>query len=72
MVMELFTKPALGKPVAFVSVTDVGVPRMGVTNVGLVDKTLLPEPVEVVTPVPPAVTANVPKESTPLPFVLIA
>ena len=33
---------------------------MGVTSVGLVDKTLLPEPVEVVTPVPPAKTGRVP------------
>ena len=49
-----------GKPVAFVSVTDVGVPKTGVTNVGLVDKTLLPEPVDVVTPVPPLATGKVP------------
>jgi hypothetical protein len=28
-----------GKPVAFVSVTDVGVPRTGVTSVGLVENT---------------------------------
>jgi hypothetical protein len=49
-----------GKPVAFVSVALVGVPKIGVTNVGLVDNTVLPEPVEVVTPVPPLATANVP------------
>jgi hypothetical protein len=45
-----------GKPVAFVRVTDVGVPRTGVTNVGDVDNTLLPDPVLVPTPVPPLAT----------------
>jgi hypothetical protein len=49
-----------GSPVALVSVTEEGVPKAGVTNVGLVDNTLLPEPVEVVTPVPPLATGNVP------------
>ena len=49
-----------GKPVAFVSVTLVGVPKTGVVNVGLVDKTTLPVPVLVVTPVPPLATARVP------------
>ena len=39
---------------------DVGVPRIGVTSVGEVDNTLLPEPVLVVTPVPPLATASVP------------
>jgi hypothetical protein len=48
----------------------VGVPNIGVTNVGDVAKTLFPLPVEVVTPVPPLstgravpdnVTANVPE-----------
>jgi hypothetical protein len=34
-----------GKPVAFVSVTDVGVPNIGVTNVGEVANTLAPLPV---------------------------
>ena len=47
-----------GRPVAFVSVTEVGVPSKGVTKVGLVDKTTLPVPVEVVTPVPPEVTGS--------------
>jgi hypothetical protein len=42
-----------GKPVALVKVADVGVPRIGVTSVGLVLRTLLPVPVVVVTPVPP-------------------
>jgi hypothetical protein len=56
--------PPTGKPVAFVSVTEVGVPNTGVTKVGEVDKTLLPEPVEVVTPVPPLATAKVPAKVT--------
>jgi len=50
---------SVGK-VQFVSVPLVGVPRIGVTSVGLVLSTLLPEPVEVVTPVPPEATASVP------------
>ena len=49
-----------GKPVAFVNVPDVGVPKIGVTNVGLVDRTFAPEPVLVVTPVPPLATGSVP------------
>lgn len=49
-----------GKPVALDSVADAGVPRTGVTSVGLVDNTTLPEPVLVVTPVPPLATAKVP------------
>jgi hypothetical protein len=49
-----------GNPVPFVRVTDVGVPKIGVTNVGLVDSTLFPVPVLVVTPVPPEATGKVP------------
>jgi hypothetical protein len=49
-----------GSPVAFVNVTEVGVPKIGVTNVGLVDKTTEPVPVLLVTPVPPDATGNVP------------
>ena len=49
-----------GKPVALVKVADAGVPRAGVTSVGDVDRTTFPEPVEVVTPVPPLATAKVP------------
>jgi hypothetical protein len=49
-----------GKPVPFVRVTDWGVPNIGVTNVGLVDNTLSPVPVLVVTPVPPEATGKVP------------
>jgi hypothetical protein len=44
--------------VAFVSVPDAGVPKTGVTKVGDVDKTALPVPVEVVTPVPPEPTGK--------------
>ena len=39
---------------------EVGVPKSGVTKVGEVLKTTEPEPVDVVTPVPPFVTAKVP------------
>ena len=49
-----------GKPTRFVAFPLVGVPNNGVTRVGLVDKTDEPVPVEVVTPVPPLFTANVP------------
>jgi hypothetical protein len=35
----------IGKPVALVNVTDVGVPRIGVTKVGEVAKTFAPVPV---------------------------
>ena len=43
-----------------VSVPDVGVPRTGVVKLGLVLRTTLPDPVLVVTPVPPFATAKVP------------
>jgi len=49
-----------GRPVQLVKVPDVGVPNAGVTRVGEVLNTLLPEPVLVVTPVPPLETPNVP------------
>lgn len=52
--------PSIGNPVAFVNVADDGVPKAGVTSVGLVDSTTLPEPVEAVTPVPPRATERVP------------
>ena len=45
-----------GSPVALVSVAAEGVPRFGVVNAGEVDKTTLPVPVLVVTPVPPFAT----------------
>ena len=39
---------------------DAGVPKAGDTKVGLLDSTTLPEPVDVVTPVPPLATGKVP------------
>jgi hypothetical protein len=39
------TPEVKGNPVALVSVAELGVPNAGVTNVGLVANTLLPEPV---------------------------
>ena len=53
-------KPLIGKPVQLVSVPADGVPKLGVTKVGEVESTLLPLPVEVVTPVPPLATGKVP------------
>jgi hypothetical protein len=50
----------IGRPVQDVNVPEEGVPSAGVTNVGDVDKTTLPDPVEVVTPVPPLATGRVP------------
>ena len=52
-------KPA-AVPVMFVPTNAEGVPKAGVTKVGEFDKTTLPVPVEVVTPVPPLATAKVP------------
>jgi hypothetical protein len=52
-----------------VSVADVGVPRIGVTSVGEVDKTTLPVPVLVVTPVPPEATARVVDKPAAVPVV---
>jgi len=49
-----------GNPVPLVNTTAEGVPRLGVVKTGLVDNTTLPVPVEVVTPVPPLATGNVP------------
>jgi hypothetical protein len=49
-----------GKPVALVNVPDVGVPRIGVTSVGLVFNTTEPVPVETDTPVPPLTTGSTP------------
>jgi hypothetical protein len=46
--------------VQFVKLPLEGVPRTGVTNVGDVLRTRFPDPVEVVTPVPPEATASVP------------
>lgn len=56
-------KPA-AVPVMFVPTRAEGVPKAGVTNVGLVLRTLLPVPVEVVTPVPPLATGRIPENPT--------
>ena len=69
------TTPAAGKPVAFVSVPLDGVPRAGVTNVGLVANTREPVPVSSVTAaskfaedgVPRNVATPVPKDVMPVP-----
>ena len=47
--------------VQLVSVPDVGVPNIGVTNVGEVFSTTEPEPVPVVTPVPPPSSCRTPE-----------
>ncbi len=46
------TPVEIGRPVALVSVADVGVPRIGVTRVGEVANTREPEPVSFVPPLP--------------------
>lgn len=55
---------------------EAGVPNAGVTNDGLLDKTTEPEPVEVVTPVPPLATGSVPVtpvvRGKPVAFVSVA
>ena len=48
---------------------DDGVPRAGVTSAGLLDSTTLPEPVDVVTPVPPEATARVADKPAAVPVV---
>ena len=47
-------------PVILVPTKADGVPKLGVTKVGELDNTLLPVPVEVVTPVPPLSTGRIP------------
>ena len=56
-----------------VNAVALALPRIGVTNVGEVDKTVFPLPVDVVTPVPPFTTGNaVPlKEIANVPLVVI-
>ena len=46
-------------PVMLLKLVPVAVPILGVTNVGLVDNTLFPEPVDVTTPVPPFVAGRI-------------
>jgi hypothetical protein len=47
----------------FIVVADA-TPSVGVVNTGDVDKTVFPEPVDVVTPVPPLATLSVPASVT--------
>jgi hypothetical protein len=58
-------------PVMFVPTNAEGVPNAGVTRVGLFDSTTFVVPVDVVTPVPPFVTASVPATVT-APVVAVA
>jgi hypothetical protein len=62
LLIGIFLKPTASVPstVQLDNVPDVGVPRIGVTNVGLVASTTFPDPVEAVVPVPPLATGNVP------------
>jgi hypothetical protein len=64
------TPVEIGRPVALVSVAKLGTPMLGVVSTGEVERTLLPEPVEAVTPVPPLATARVPP-SVSVPEVVI-
>ncbi len=62
------TPVEIGSPVQFVSVPDDGVPRTGVTKVGLVANTLSPEPVFVVSAVARFAEDGVARnEATPVP-----
>jgi hypothetical protein len=54
------TPVEIGKPVRLVATPEAGVPKAGVTRVGLFDNTTLPVPVDEVTPVPPFATGRVP------------
>jgi hypothetical protein len=53
-----------GRLVAFARFTENGVPKLGFIKEALLRKTTLPDPVLVVTPVPPLATANVPLKVT--------
>lgn len=64
LVVTLLAVKAVAVPVMFVPSKKLGVPRLGVTSVGLLDSTTFVVPVLVVTPVPPLVTANVPATVT--------
>ena len=64
LVVTLLAVKAVAVPVMFVPTKKLGVPRFGVTSVGLLDSTTFVVPVEVVTPVPPLSTANVPATVT--------
>jgi hypothetical protein len=68
IVTALLTRPAFGKPVALVSTTEDGVPKAGVTSVGLVANTSAPLPVSLVTAAAKLAELGVPKNvATPVP-----
>jgi len=56
-----------GRPVKLVATPLAGVPSNGVTSVGLFERTRLPVPVDVETPVPPLATASVPETAAVVP-----
>jgi hypothetical protein len=58
LVVTLEAVKLVAVPVMLVPTKAEGVPRAGVTNVGLLDNTVFPVPVEVVTPVPPLATGK--------------
>jgi len=64
LVVTLLAVKAVAVPEMFVPTNAVGVPRSGLTKVGLFDSTTLVVPVEDVTPVPPLATAKVPASVT--------
>jgi hypothetical protein len=64
------TPVEIGRPVMLVATPEAGVPKAGVTRVGLFDRTTEPVPVDEVTPVPPLATGRVPVMSPVL--ILIA
>ena len=71
-VMLEFTRPELGNPVAFVNVIALGVPKLGVTKVGLVANTREPDPVSSVTAEAKLALVGVAKNvATPVPRPLI-
>ena len=68
IVTALLTRPAFGKPVALVRTAEDGVPKAGVTSVGLVANTKAPEPVSPVTAAAKLAELGVPKNvATPEP-----
>jgi len=60
LVVTLLAVKAVAVPVMFVPTNAEDVPRLGVTKVGLFDRTTATVPVDDVTPVPPLATGSVP------------
>lgn len=68
IVIALLTRPAFGRPVALVSTAEDGVPKAGVTSVGLVANTKEPVPVSSDTAARKLAEVGVPKNvATPVP-----